>query len=45
MTEYKCFSCNKIVTPEQMRKRVRCIYCGSKVLFKTRTIPKVVKAI
>ncbi len=34
---YKCFSCNKELKDEQIKKRVRCIYCGSKIVFKSRT--------
>ena len=45
MADYKCFNCDKIVTKEQMRKRVRCIYCGYKVVFKTRSRPSVVQAL
>lgn len=45
MADYKCFSCDRAVKPEQMKKRVRCIYCGSKILFKTRTATKKVKAV
>jgi len=34
---YKCFSCNKELKEEQIKKRVRCVYCGSKIVFKSRT--------
>lgn len=34
---YKCFSCKRELKPEQIRKRVRCIYCGSRIIFKSRT--------
>lgn len=37
MAQYKCFVCDKEVGPEYTRKRVRCPYCGSKILFKPRT--------
>ncbi len=37
MPEYKCFVCNKKVGDEYVRKRVRCPYCGSKILYKLRT--------
>jgi len=36
MAEYKCFDCNKKVAPDYLRKRIRCPYCGSKILFKPR---------
>lgn len=45
MTSYKCFQCGKDVKYEYAKKKVRCPYCGSKVLFKTRTQPSVVKAV
>jgi DNA-directed RNA polymerase subunit RPC12/RpoP len=34
MVKYKCFDCNKKVTLPG--KRIRCPYCGSKMLFKAR---------
>lgn len=34
---YNCFSCNREIKPDQLRKRVRCIYCGSKIIYKGRT--------
>ena len=45
MVDYKCFMCNKTVSSEIIRKRVRCPYCGSKILFKPRTVATKVKAI
>ncbi|MEE9525986.1 MAG: DNA-directed RNA polymerase subunit P [Candidatus Woesearchaeota archaeon] len=44
MVTYKCFHCNKRVATEYLRKRVRCPYCGSKMLFKPRSEPTKVKA-
>ncbi len=44
MVSYKCFNCNKKVTAEYLRKKVRCPYCGSKILFKPRAIATKVKA-
>ncbi|MDK2849572.1 MAG: DNA-directed polymerase subunit [Candidatus Woesearchaeota archaeon] len=42
MVEYKCFICGKIVPYELVRKRVRCPYCGSKILYKSvQIIPRV----
>lgn len=42
MTSYKCFSCGKKVADTYVTKRVRCPYCGGKMLFKSRkTITKV----
>ena len=44
MAEYKCFDCNKKVSMDYLRKRVRCPYCGSKILFKPRGVNTKVKA-
>ena len=45
MVVYKCFNCDKIVKDEYVKKRVRCPYCGSKILFKPRVTSSKVKAI
>ncbi|MFT4313090.1 MAG: DNA-directed RNA polymerase subunit P [Candidatus Woesearchaeota archaeon] len=37
MVEYKCFNCGKMVGQDYLRKKIRCPYCGSKILFKTRS--------
>ena len=29
MSDYKCFFCNKVISTENIKRRVRCIYCGS----------------
>lgn len=42
--EYKCFSCNKTISEQYIKKKVRCPYCGSKVIFKARTRETTVKA-
>lgn len=44
MVKYKCFYCNKKISDENMGKRIRCPYCGSKILFKQRTTVTKVKA-
>lgn len=44
MTEYRCFSCNKEIKDQYIKKKVRCIYCGAKLIFKARTAPTTVKA-
>ncbi len=44
MAGYKCFNCNKKVSAEYLRKKIRCIYCGSKILFKQRSKGTKVKA-
>lgn len=44
MVEYKCFYCSKAVSDEYVKKRVRCPYCGSKILVKPSAVPTKVKA-
>jgi len=45
MVNYKCFDCGKKVGDEFLRKKVRCPYCGSKMIYKPRTQPTKIKAI
>lgn len=45
MVKYVCFMCEKKISEEMMGKRVRCPYCGSKLLFKGRSQPTVVQAV
>lgn len=44
MAQYKCFDCGKKIKDEYIKKRVRCPYCGSKILFKPRMVSTKVKA-
>ena len=44
MAEYKCFDCNKRVAVDYLRKRIRCPYCGSKILFKPRSVAPTLNA-
>ena len=44
MVEYKCFDCGKTVSDTYTRKKVRCPYCGSKMLYKPRSTSTKVKA-
>jgi len=44
MMEYKCMECNKKVAQDYLRKRIRCPYCGCKMLFKPRSVSTTVKA-
>ncbi len=41
---YRCFFCGKEIKDESIKKKVRCIYCGSKILFKDRSVTTKVKA-
>ncbi|MBU2590319.1 MAG: DNA-directed RNA polymerase subunit P [Nanoarchaeota archaeon] len=45
MVNYKCFNCEKEVKSEYTRKKIRCPYCGSKILYKTRSINTNLKAV
>ncbi len=38
---YVCFDCKHEITDEELGKRIRCPYCGGKILFKKR--PEIVK--
>jgi len=44
MVKYKCFNCGKKISYDNIRKRIRCPYCGYKMLFKQRAIVTKVKA-
>ena len=44
MVEYKCFECNHKVSEDYVKKKIRCPYCGCKVLFKPRNVATKVKA-
>ncbi len=44
MATYKCLNCNKKVSQDYLRKKIRCPYCGAKILFKPRTVTTKVKA-
>ncbi|MCX8147203.1 MAG: DNA-directed RNA polymerase subunit P [Candidatus Woesearchaeota archaeon] len=44
MVEYKCFICEKSVSQDYLRKKVRCPYCGSRILYKPRLVTTKLKA-
>ncbi|MFA5141543.1 MAG: DNA-directed RNA polymerase subunit P [Candidatus Woesearchaeota archaeon] len=44
MTTYKCFQCDKNVSQDYLRKKIRCPYCGSKILFKPRILTTKIKS-
>jgi len=44
MVAYKCFNCGKKIKQSYLKKKVRCPYCGSKILFKPRVESATVKA-
>ncbi len=41
---YLCFDCGKKVDQEQTKVKVRCPYCGGKILYKDRHIAVKIKA-
>jgi len=42
---YTCFTCGEQVSFDEVTQRIRCPYCGAKVLFKEKSeIVKTVKA-
>jgi len=45
MVSYHCMDCQKEIKHELVKKRVRCPYCGSKIVYKPRTTSTVVDAI
>ena len=45
MAKYTCFLCSHKVSQELMGKRVRCPYCGSKILYKSRSVTTKIKAV
>lgn len=44
MMDYKCFNCEKEISSDYLRKKVRCPYCGSRILYKPRSTVTKVKA-
>ena len=45
MVAYRWFFCGTDISEEQLRKRIRCPYCGSKIIYKPRQVAKKIKAI
>lgn len=44
MVLYRCFDCRKEVKDDYIKRKVRCPFCGSKILYKARTVASKVKA-
>lgn len=40
---YICFDCRNEINSTEISKRIRCPYCGGKILFKKR--PEIVKQV
>ncbi len=36
MVEYKCFKCGKGISDEELKRNLRCPYCGEKMFYKPR---------
>ena len=45
MTTLKCFNCNKIIKQDYIKKKIRCPYCGYKILYKPKIVTTKVQAI
>ena len=45
MVAYRCFDCGRDVPENLVRRRVRCPYCGGKILYKPRLRITRVKAV
>ncbi|HZX12566.1 MAG TPA: DNA-directed RNA polymerase subunit P [Candidatus Nanoarchaeia archaeon] len=45
MVAYKCIECQKEIDHSTVKKRVRCPFCGSKILYKPRTTNTIVDAV
>ncbi len=41
--EYICFNCGGTVKADEVVRRIRCLYCGGRILYKKR--PKIVKSV
>jgi DNA-directed RNA polymerase subunit RPC12/RpoP len=44
MGKYKCFDCGKELNEDSVMRRVRCPYCGGRMVFKERATTTKVKA-
>ena len=44
MVDYKCFKCGKGLTDVEIRKKLRCPYCGEKIFYKPRQKGTTVRA-
>ncbi len=40
---YKCLNCGREIDPESIEKKIRCPYCGYRIVIKVR--PKTVKKV
>jgi DNA-directed RNA polymerase subunit P len=44
MALHKCFECDREIKAEYIKKKIRCPYCGSKILYKPKVVSTTFKA-
>ncbi len=44
MVKYTCLFCSKKIGTEMMGRKIRCPYCGGKILYKSRSVTAKIKA-
>jgi len=45
MAIYECLLCKKEIKSEDVKRKIRCQYCGSKLLIKSKTVNSLAEAI
>ncbi len=45
MVNYLCLDCQKEISSDLVKRRVRCPFCGSKMLYKPRVTSSTIEAI
>jgi len=45
MAMYKCMTCKKEIPSEDIKRKVRCKWCGEKILYKPKSVETIVEAI
>ena len=45
MVLHKCFECDREIKAEYIKKKIRCPYCGSKILYKPKNKSSTVEAV
>ena len=43
--KYTCFNCGKKATRDLIGKKIRCPFCGGKILYKSREVATKLKAV
>jgi len=44
MPKYICFSCGREIGDDSVSRKIRCLYCGGRMLYKKRATTTSVKA-